>query len=99
MMRGLVILVQVLVWLLLLRLLARTFAAFLKGLRGPGAAPRTAPRGRPQVKAPEDLVLDRVCHSHVPRSRALSARVSGRDEWFCSEACRERALATVARAS
>jgi len=95
MMRGLVYLVQVLVWLLLLRLLLRTFAAFLAGLRGP----RAAPRARPQVRAPEDLVLDRICHTYVPRSRAIRAAVSGRDEWFCSEACRERALAAVARAS
>ena len=96
MMRGLIYVVQVLVWLLFLRLLLRTVAAFLAGLRGPATA---APRARPQVRAPEDLVHDRVCHSHGPRSRAIRATVAGRDEWFCSEACRERALAAVARAS
>jgi len=51
------------------------------------------------VRAPEDLVLDHVCHTYVPRSRAISAGVSGREEWFCSAACRDKALAAVTRAS
>jgi len=49
--------------------------------------------------SPEDLVLDRVCHTHVPRSGAVVARVAGREEHFCSAACRDKALAAVARAS
>jgi hypothetical protein len=44
-------------------------------------------------------VLDRVCHTHLPRSRALAARVDGREEHICSPACRDKALAAVARAS
>jgi hypothetical protein len=51
------------------------------------------------VHAPEDLVLDRICRTHVPRSRALVARVDGREEHFCSADCRDKALAAVARAS
>jgi YHS domain-containing protein len=51
------------------------------------------------VKPTEDLVLDRVCRTHVPRSRALSASVAGHEEHFCSAACRDKALAAVARAS
>jgi hypothetical protein len=51
------------------------------------------------VRAPEDLVLDRVCRTYVPLSRTVTARVSGREEHFCSAACREKALAAVARAS
>jgi hypothetical protein len=64
------------------------------------ARPRAAaPPPRPQVRAPEDLVLDRVCHTYIPRSHAVGARVAGREEHFCSPACRDKALAAVARAS
>ena len=88
---------QFLFWLLLLRLVVRTVArAFSAGPNRPRTA---APPPRPQVRAPEDLVLDRVCHTHVPRSRALAARVAGREEHFCSAECRDKALAAVARAS
>ncbi len=88
---------QVLFWLLLLRLVVRTVArAFTPG---PDRRRATAPPPRPQVRAPEDLVLDRICQTHVPRSRALVAPVGGREEYFCSAECRDKALAAVARAS
>jgi YHS domain-containing protein len=51
------------------------------------------------VKAAQDLVLDRVCRTYVPLASTLTARVAGREEHFCSTACRDRALAEVARAS
>jgi YHS domain-containing protein len=35
----------------------------------------------------------------VPRSRSLTARIAGVEEYFCSEACRDKAKAEVARAS
>jgi hypothetical protein len=94
MIRGLLLVVQALFWLLLLRFVMRAIGSALARSRG-----GTGTRVPPQVRAPEDLVLDRVCRTYLPRSRALSARVSGREEWFCSAACRERALAAVARAS
>jgi hypothetical protein len=95
--RVLLRVLQFLFWLLLLRLVVRTVArAFSPGPTRPRAA---APPPPPQVRAPEDLVLDRVCQTHVPRSRALVARVEGREEHFCSEGCRSKALAAVARAS
>ena len=85
---------QVLFWLLLLRLVVRTLA------RAFSPRPRVAsPPPSPRVRAPEDLVLDRVCRTHVPRSRALTARIEGREEHFCSEACRDKAMGAVARAS
>jgi len=93
--RGLVVVVEALLWLLLIRLVLRGIAfVFSQPQQKP-----PAPRARPQVRAPEDLVLDRVCHTYVPRSRAITARVDGREEPFCSAACRDRALAAVARAS
>jgi len=95
--RVLVRILQFLFWLLVLRLVVRAVArAFSPGAARPRAA---APPPPPQVRPPEDLVLDRVCQTHVPRSRALMARVAGQEEHFCSPACRDKALATVARAS
>jgi hypothetical protein len=95
--RGLVIVVQALLWLLLLRFVLRSVAALVRPRAGTARGSGTRPR--PQVRAPEDLVLDRVCHTYVPRSGALTARVAGHEESFCSAACRDRALAAVARAS
>jgi hypothetical protein len=95
--RVLIRVLQFLFWLLVLRLVVRTVArAFAPG---PARSRATAPPPRAQVRAPEDLVLDRVCRTHVPRSRALVARVEGREEHFCSPACRDKARAAVARAS
>jgi hypothetical protein len=93
--RVLLRVLQFLFWLLLLRLLVRSVARAFS----PGPARPRASAPPPQVRAPEDLVLDRVCQTHVPRSRALVARVAGREEHFCSPGCRDKALATVARAS
>ena len=94
MIRGLVFVVQLLFWLLVLRLLLRTVVAAIAPRRtfaGPGPEKR-------QVKAAQDLVLDRVCRTYVPLASALTARVAGHEEHFCSTACRDRALAEVARA-
>jgi hypothetical protein len=88
---------EFLFWLLLLRLVVRTVARAFSP--GPDRPRTTAPPLRTQVRAPEDLVLDSVCHTHVPRSRALVAQVAGREEHFCSRQCRDKALAAVARAS
>lgn len=97
MIRGLLNVLQFFFWLFVLRLVVRTVArAFSPVPPRPRAA---AAPPRPQVRAPEDLVLDRVCRTHVPLSRAVTARVSGREEHFCSAACRDKALAAVARAS
>jgi len=95
MIRGLLLVVQALLWLLLMRLVLRSLASAFSRTRPvqPGSG------ARPQMRAPEDLVLDRVCHTYVPRSRAITARVAGREEPFCSAACRDRALAAVTRAS
>jgi YHS domain-containing protein len=87
MIHVLVKVLQVLFWLLLLRLLVRTVArAFAPRPAPPRAG---APPPPPRVRPPEDLVLDPVCRTYVPRSRALVARVDGREQHFCSEACRE----------
>lgn len=74
-------LVRVLGILLLVRLVLRAFAS-QQARSGPA---------RPAGSATE-LVRDRVCNTFVPRDRALVARVGGRDEFFCSPACRDRGM-------
>ncbi len=96
-MRGLLNVLQFLFLMFVLRLVVRTVARAFSPTSPRPRASAAPPRA--QVRAPEDLVLDRVCHTHVPLSRALTARVSGREEHFCSAACREMALAGVARDS
>jgi hypothetical protein len=94
-MRALVFFVQLLFWLMVIRLLLRGFARMFAATP---ARPRTAasPAPPPQI---EDLVQDPVCRTYVPRSRVVSAQIAGREEHFCSTACRDKALAAVARAS
>lgn len=98
MIRGLMLVVQALLWLLVLRFVLRTLASAVGFTRVRPVVP-PGPGPRPQVRAPEDLVLDRVCRTYVPRSRAILARVAGHEEAFCSAACRDQALAAVTRAS
>lgn len=97
MIRVLLRVLQFLFWLLVLRLVVRTVARAFSPR--PARTRAAAPPPPPQVRPPEDLVLDRTCNTYVPRSRALVARVAGREEHFCSPACRDKALAAVARAS
>lgn len=75
------LLLRILVVLFLLRMLVRFVANFLVGLR-PDPAPATP-----------TLVRDRVCNTFVPSDRAVRATVGGREELFCSTACRDRARA------
>jgi hypothetical protein len=87
---------RVLFWLLVLRLALRFVAGLMRGWSpklagGPAPAP---PRATGAAAAPTDLVRDRVCNTFVRRERALVATVSGRQEHFCSAACRDRALTT-----
>jgi uncharacterized protein len=92
-MRGLLLVARVLLILLVVRLAVRALARFF----GPRAGSRAAPASprRPS----EGLVRDRICNTFVPRSRAVAAVVAGREEQFCSAACRDKALVTASRAS
>ena len=94
-MRALVFFFQLVFWLFVARIVVRWLARVLRVETGPSPRPAAAAPPR-QI---EDLVLDRVCHTYVPRSRALVARIAGAEESFCSEACRDKAKAAVARAS
>jgi len=99
-MRALVFVVELLLWLMIIRIVLRGLARVFGRPAGSEAGPSaTRARGAQPPRQVEDLVLDRVCHTYVPRSRALAARVAGHEELFCSAACRDKALAAVARAS
>lgn len=90
--RFVVFVVRALGLLLLLRFLTR-------GLSGSPARATGARRAPPRSQGAQDLVRDRICNTFVPRDRAIFAPIAGRDEAFCSEACRDRALAEAGRAS
>jgi hypothetical protein len=78
--------------LLLIRFVLRTLVLWLR--------PRPASRAaRPSVAPAQDLVRDRVCNTFVARDRAIKAMVSGREEHFCSTACRDQALLAPSRAA
>jgi len=94
--RGALYLLYFLIILYFVRMVSRA----LGRLFGPGnGARRSGGARRPVSRQAEDLVHDRICNTYVPRSRALTAKVADREEHFCSEACRDRAQASVPRAS
>jgi uncharacterized protein len=82
-------LVRVLFVLFLVRLLLRAFAGAVRG----GAVAPTPARKKSMAS---ELVRDRICNTYVLRERALRVRLEGRDEYFCSEACRDRGVAAPA---
>lgn len=79
---GALVLVRAIVVLLVVRLLGRFVAAVFQGMR------ETPPAG----DAAREMVRDQVCNTFLPRDRALTALVGGREAHFCSPACRDRAL-------
>ena len=82
-------LLQLLAVLLLLRLAVRFLVAFVRALRSPDPP-------RPASGEPADLVRDRVCNTFLPREAALVAMIGGREEHFCSTACRDKARELLA---
>ena len=96
MIRGVIYLLYFFIILFFVRLVSRSVGR----LFGPGSSVRSSGGApRPSSRQTEDLVRDRICNTYVPRSRALTEKVAGREEYFCSEACRDKARASVARAS
>jgi hypothetical protein len=79
------LLLRILALLLVLRLVFRFAAGVVRGYRGEGGPSSSG----------TEMVRDRVCNTFLPRQRALRAMVGGREEHFCSAACRDRALRTA----
>ena len=67
-MRAVAFFVQLLLVLLIIRIVLRGIAGLF--VRRPAAPRSRAPRA-PAPRQIEDLVLDRVCHTHFPRSSAV----------------------------
>jgi hypothetical protein len=78
--------VRFVIALFLVRLAFRFVAGLVQGLREPAS----------KRVGGVDMVRDRVCNTFLPRERALTAVVGGREMHFCSAACRDRALALPA---
>jgi hypothetical protein len=78
--------VRFLIALFLVRIGLRFVAGLIQGLREP----------RPAGPLGVEMVRDRVCNTFLPRERAVTALVGGREMHFCSAACRDRALALPA---
>jgi hypothetical protein len=78
--------VRFVIALFLVRIAFRFVAGVIQGLREP------APAGPSSV----EMVRDRVCNTFLPRERAVTAVVGGREMHFCSASCRDRALALPA---
>ena len=78
--------VRFVIALFLVRIAFRFVAGVIQGLREP----------RPAGPSGVEMVRDRVCNTFLPRERAVTAIVGGREMHFCSAACRDRALALPA---
>jgi hypothetical protein len=91
-MRMLVNFLRFLAFLLLIRFVVRALALWLRPRPASTAA-------RPPARLVHDLVRDRVCNTFVARDRAVTAIVNGREEHFCSTACRDKGIFALPRAA
>lgn len=71
------------------------FGGVVRGVRPPsgarsGRGGQSDPTPKGQV---EELVKDPVCGVHTARSSAIAGRYEGRDAYFCSPECAEKARA------
>lgn len=64
---------------LILRLVWKFVSGLIDGVRGSGSGKRAVRGG--------SLVRDPVCGTYVEPTRAMTARVSGKTYYFCSERC------------
>jgi hypothetical protein len=90
-MSFLIMFLRVILILFVVRLILRGVAALFRPSRSSSTTQAPQKGGA--------LVRDRVCNTFLPRERAIRAVIEGQEEFFCSEECRKRAQAGVARAS
>jgi YHS domain-containing protein len=87
---------RAIVFLIIFRLASMVLGSFFRGFSqgsrpvktSQGAGPSREARG--QV---EELVKDPICGIHTARSSAIAGRFEGRDAYFCSEECAQKARA------
>jgi YHS domain-containing protein len=74
---------------LAVRFFKRYMLASGRAANDPGPA-----KGSQPEKEGEEMVLDTVCNSYIPLSSALKVYDAGRTEYFCTDECRDKFLAS-----
>ena len=87
---------RLILFLIVLRLggfvLRSFFGGLVRGTRPSGpAATRGAGQSGHTKGQIEELVKDPICGVHTARSSAIAGRYDGRDAYFCSPECAEKA--------
>jgi YHS domain-containing protein len=67
--------------------------AILSIVKGIASSFRSGPARPPRSGPPDALVKDDVCGTYLPRRDALRAVIDGRERFFCSAECRDKARA------
>ncbi len=92
-------LVRAIFVLFFVRLLGIVLRAFFGGFAqgaGPKSQPGAGSSGRPEPRGQiQELVKDPICGVHTARASAIAGRYEGRDAYFCSEECAQKARAAV----
>ena len=87
---------RAIVVLIIMRLASMVLGSFFRGF-AQGSRPVKTPPGRGPSQEPrghfEELVKDPICGIHTARSSAIAGRFEGRDVYFCSEECAQKAIA------
>jgi len=87
---------RLILFLIVLRLAGIVLRSFFGGLvrgtrpTGPAAARGAGQSGQSKGQI-EELVKDPICGVHTARSSAIAGRYEGRDAYFCSPECAEKA--------
>jgi YHS domain-containing protein len=87
---------RLILFLIVFRLAGIVLRSFLGGLvrgtRPPGPSGGRGAGQSGQTKGQiEELVKDPICGVHTARSSAIAGRYDGRDAYFCSPECAEKA--------
>lgn len=71
--------------------------AMKPGSAAQGSAPGGAPRTAGQVPLSGELKKDPVCGTYISTATSVKERVGAETHHFCSQECRDKYVATVAR--
>lgn len=60
------------------------------------AKEKTYPKNSNQPPIPKDeLVKDTICHTYIPKSKAITLNHNGNKFYFCSENCKNKFITTL----
>lgn len=87
---------RAIVVLIIVRLASMVLGSFFRGF-SQGSRPVKTTQGQGPSREPrgqvEELVKDPICGIHTARSSAIAGRFEGRDAYFCSQECAQKAMA------